>query len=89
VDVTVGLPTVWASVADAATGRPIVKSVRLAPDGAADTTSKTGVAGAVRGLVPALPPGAYRITVSVREVRGAGDLESSEVVAVFDDADLG
>lgn len=42
-----------------------------------------------RGRLPAVPPGVYTVTVSAREVPGAGDLATAETVEVFDDADLG
>jgi hypothetical protein len=68
---------VWATVVDAATGRPAGDDVELDAD-----------AGAYRATLASPSPGVYTVRLSAREVPGAGDLESNETVEVFDDADL-
>ncbi|MFB6393595.1 esterase/lipase family protein [Polymorphospora lycopeni] len=69
---------VWAVVEDPATGRPAFDDVEFVAD-----------AGGYRTVLPPLPPGTYTVRLSAREVPGAGDLETTETVEVFDDADLG
>jgi hypothetical protein len=72
---------VWASLAevDAVGGVPLVESA-LEWDPSAQV---------FRGQLSAAPPGLYTVTVTAREVPGAGDLTSTETVEVLDDVDLG
>lgn len=72
-------PAVWAQVTGTQSGVRVAE-LRLAYDEGT---------GAFRGELPALAPGEYSVTVTAREVAGAGDLESSYIVEVLDDADLG
>jgi hypothetical protein len=69
-------------------GRPV--SARLTAEAGTVTAIRLDpVPGAFRGEFPSQPPGLYEVRVTAREVRAAGDLTTSDTIAVVDEGATG